>query len=46
MIHSGGGENMTLELKYKLRFVGQDADDSRLPAHEGATSLEGVTFSL
>lgn len=37
---------MSIQLKYKLVFEGEDADFNRLPAHEGASSLEGLTWSI
>lgn len=37
---------MTEELKYKLIYEGDEADRNRLPAHKGAISLEGVTWSV
>ena len=33
-------------LKYKLSYTGEDADHSRLPAHNGAISIEGMTWSF
>lgn len=33
-------------IKYKLRFLGGEADYHRLPAHEGAVSLEGITWAV
>lgn len=35
-----------LEIRYKLQFLGDDADRNVLPAHDGAQSLEGITWSL
>lgn len=35
-----------LEIRYKLKYTGDAADDHRLPAHDGATSLEGITWSF
>lgn len=37
---------MSVQIKYKLVFEGGDADYYRLPAHEGASSLEGLTWSV
>lgn len=34
------------EIKYHLTFRGEEADYSRLPAHEGATSLEGMCWTI
>ena len=36
---------MPVDLRYRLQYRGQSADDNMLPAHLGATSLEGVTWS-
>jgi hypothetical protein len=33
-------------LKYKLVYDGGEASDGRLPAHNGATSLEGMTWTF
>lgn len=33
-------------IKYRLRYEGKNADDHILPAHEGAQSLEGMTWSF
>lgn len=35
-----------MEIKYRLRYTGYEAEHNRLPAHEGATSLEGITFTM
>ncbi len=37
---------MSFELKYRLVYEGGEADNNRLPAHQGATSLEGITWSF
>ncbi|GLR60285.1 hypothetical protein [Rhizobium indigoferae] len=37
---------MTFELKYRLTYEGGEADNNRLPAHQGAISLEGITWSF
>jgi hypothetical protein len=34
------------DIKYRLRYVGDEAEQNRLPAHEGAQSLEGVSWSI
>lgn len=36
---------MALELKYRVIYEGGEADRNRLPAHEGATSIEGLTWT-
>lgn len=37
---------MAFELKYRLTYEGGEADNNRLPAHQGAISLEGITWSF
>lgn len=37
---------MAEELKYRLIYEGEEANRNRLPAHKGAISIEGVTWSL
>lgn len=37
---------MTIELKYRLTYDGGEAERNRLPAHQGATSLEGISWSV
>ncbi len=37
---------MPEEIKYKLIYEGEEADRNRLPAHKGAISLEGMTWSI
>ncbi|CDX40623.1 hypothetical protein P9273_17950 [Mesorhizobium sp. WSM4935] len=37
---------MAEEIKYKLVYEGEEAERNRLPAHQGATSIEGVTWSI
>lgn len=37
---------MAIELKYRLVYEGGEADRQRLPAHDGALSLEGFTWTL
>lgn len=40
------GVHMAFEIKYRLSYYGGEADNNRLPAHNGALSLEGVTWSF
>lgn len=35
-----------IQVRYFIQYVGQDADEHRLPAHEGARSLEGLTWAF
>ena len=34
------------EIKFRLQYLGDFADDHRLPAHEGAKSLEGISWAF
>jgi hypothetical protein len=35
-----------IEIKFFIQYQGQDADNHLLPAHEGARSLEGMTWAF
>jgi hypothetical protein len=35
-----------VEVGYRLRYTGDEAESNRLPAHRGAVSLEGVSWSV
>jgi hypothetical protein len=37
---------MAETVKYRLEYQGGEADSNRLPAHQGAQSLEGITWSV
>lgn len=37
---------MVVELKYRMTYEGGEADHNRLPAHDGGTSIEGLTWTF